>query len=158
MKNGFEPISIEDFIKLHMKNNKNENDDDLRKRLKRALDDYKKGIKCDCGNDIWVIGSAFAGNSCFTCITGESFPENDYEIKEALLKNVNPHNSQEILSGYYNDNGEEINPNLMLKPSLCLTCEKLDDPDEEILCNLTRIDQKGNDEFKCHSYMKKTTI
>jgi hypothetical protein len=40
-------------------------------------------VKCDCGNSLWVIGSAVAGNACFTCITHESVPDKDYEIDEA---------------------------------------------------------------------------
>jgi hypothetical protein len=46
--------------------------------LKEALEDYKRGAKCqNCGNPIWMIGSALAGNMCFTCITGEAISEDD---------------------------------------------------------------------------------
>jgi hypothetical protein len=46
--------------------------------LKEALEDYKRRAKCqNCGNPIWVIGSALAGNMCFTCITSEAIPEDD---------------------------------------------------------------------------------
>ena len=83
---GFIPISIKAYIKKHLKNNPSENEKDLRKRLESALADYKKRIKCSCGNDIWVIGSASVGNSCFTCITGESYPIDDYEIESAIIK------------------------------------------------------------------------
>ena len=55
--------------------------------LQRALQDYNNGIKCSCGNDIWVIGSAISGNACFTCITGESFPTDEYEIDSGIKKN-----------------------------------------------------------------------
>ncbi len=50
---GFIPISINDYIKKHLKN-KNE----LEGRLNAALADYKKGVKYLYSNDIWVIGSA----------------------------------------------------------------------------------------------------
>jgi hypothetical protein len=44
----------------------------------------KKGAKCiNCENPIWVIGSAFSEKMCFSCITGEAIPEDDYEIDEA---------------------------------------------------------------------------
>jgi hypothetical protein len=33
-----------------------------------------------------VIGSAVVGNACFTCITGEAMPDNEYEIDEACEK------------------------------------------------------------------------
>jgi len=83
MKDGFVPISIEKYIQSHLKTNPDENPKELRNNLTRALKDYQNGIKCQCGNSIWVLGSAFAGNSCFTCITGEARPDHDYEIKEA---------------------------------------------------------------------------
>jgi len=41
----------------------------------------------NCDNDIWVIGSAVVGNSCFACITGESMPDSDYEIDATVEKN-----------------------------------------------------------------------
>jgi len=77
---AFKAISINNYVKKHLTINPNENEGDLKDRLNAALESYKKGIKCNCGNDIWVIGSAQAGNNCFTCITGESFPKDDYEI------------------------------------------------------------------------------
>ena len=83
---GFKKISIDSYIKLHLKSNPSENKTNLEERLKSALKDYKNGVKCSCGNDIWVIGSAVVGNSCFTCITGESMPTDDYEIDTATRK------------------------------------------------------------------------
>ncbi len=55
---------------------------------------------------------------------------------------------------YYNDDGTEMNPNLFPKPQLCLSCKKKDDENEEILCNLTRLDQQGETDFKCYAYEK----
>lgn len=83
---GFIPISIEEYIKKHMKSNPRWNEAELRESLKSTLADYKKGVKCHCGSDIWVIGSAFVEYSCFTCITGESHPSYDYEIDSAIDK------------------------------------------------------------------------
>lgn len=50
------------------------------------LADYQAGARCDCGEPIWVIGSAETGHMCFTCITGEADPSEDYEIAEACDK------------------------------------------------------------------------
>lgn len=58
-------------------------------------------------------------------------------------------------SGYYNDNGEKLDPNLISKPSLCTMCKKDDDPKEEILCDLNRLDQTDSEEFKCYVYEPK---
>ncbi len=53
---------------------------------------------------------------------------------------------------YFNDDGTEFDPDLMSKPSLCVTCKKDDDSSEEVLCNLNRADQQGEDSFKCYAY------
>lgn len=39
--------------------------------------------------------------------------------------------------GYYDDDGNELNPDLIPKPGLCIICRKNDDPDEELICDLT---------------------
>lgn len=52
----------------------------------------------------------------------------------------------------YDDNGNEINPALIPMPALCLSCEKKDDFDEKILCDLTRFDQRDDKKFICYAY------
>ncbi len=158
---GFKRITIEKYIKLHLKNNPTESKRDLERRLKSALEDYQNGVKCSCGKDIWVIGSASVGNSCFTCITGESGPIDDYEIEAAISKrenikghrNINEMKPNEI-NGFFDDDGNEINSELISKPTLCLTCVHNDDPNEELLCNMTRFDQQDEPVFKCFAYKK----
>jgi hypothetical protein len=59
---------------------------------------------------------------------------------------------------FYNDDGTEVNPDLIPKPSLCITCKKDELRDEEMLCDLTRMDQQGEDEFKCEAYEPKEEI
>ncbi len=83
-KTGFTPITIEDYVERHARSNRDDKPDDVRKWLQRALRDHKAGVKCQCGNPLWVIGSAVAGNACFTCITGEAKPDSDFEIDEAM--------------------------------------------------------------------------
>lgn len=159
---GFVPISIDKYVKMHLKNNPSENEKDLRRRLNAALSDYKNGEKCSCGNDIWVIGSASVGNGCFNCITGENYPIDDYEIDSAIKKSENKKGRRYIdemdptkIAGFFDDDGYEINTDLIKKPSLCLTCVNDDNPNEEILCIMTRYDQKDDKEFKCFAYKKK---
>lgn len=53
---------------------------------------------------------------------------------------------------YFDDDGTEVNPNLFPKPHLCLSCKKNDDQNEELVCNLTRLDQRDEPEFKCFAY------
>lgn len=56
---------------------------------------------------------------------------------------------------FYDDDGTEINPDLISKPSLCIYCKKDDDPKEEMLCNLNRLDQRGEEKFQCDAYEAK---
>jgi hypothetical protein len=85
MKSGFIPISFDDYVKLHLKSNPGASREEIVEQVTDALKAYKDGARCsNCGNPIWVIGSAFSGfDGCFTCITGEANPEDDYEIDEA---------------------------------------------------------------------------
>lgn len=159
---GFTSISFENYIALHLKNNPSANEDALRTNLQAALDDYHNGNKCSCGNDIWVIGSAAVGNSCFTCITGEKYPNAEYEIDSAIIKNRNKRSGRHIddmdltkIAGFFSDDGYEINPDLIQKPSLCLLCKNDDSADQEILCTLTRMDHKDGEEFVCYAFCKK---
>ena len=160
---GFIPISIDHYVKKHIKNNPKENKKELIKRLNSALRDYKNGVKCSCGNDIWVIGSAVVGNSCFTCITGESHPTDDFEIDSAIKKRENKTGRRHIddidktqIFGFFDDDGYEINTDLINKPSLCITCLLDDNPNEEIACNMTRYDQRDEKEFICFAYQKRS--
>ena len=59
------------------------------------------------------------------------------------------------IDGFYDDDGTKINPELVPKPSLCISCVNDDDPSQEMLCTLTRIDQRDEAEFKCYAYKAK---
>ena len=157
----FVPISIDGFLTSYITRNPTEDKEKLRLRLKVMIEAYENGEKCSCGNDIWVIGSVFVGKSCFTCITGESNPSDDFEIDSAIKKRESPKGRRHIndidptkIAGFFDDNGYEINMELIKKPSLCFTCEKNDDPGEELLCNMNRHDQKDEKKFKCYAYRK----
>jgi len=159
---GFKGISLEDYIRLHLKSNPGENKTELKNRLVQASTDFKNGIKCSCGNDIWVIGSASVGNGCFTCITGDSFPSEDYELDIAMTKRKSSKGQRHIddmdpmeINGFFTDDGYEINTDLIAIPSLCLTCIHYNDPHEESLCSMTRFDQQEEPEFKCFAYKGK---
>ena len=83
-KHGFTPISKEAFVESYLKNNPGDSREEIESAVERSLDFYRKGKKCTCGNPIWVVGSAVTGAACFTCITGEAKPDDDYEIEEAI--------------------------------------------------------------------------
>ncbi len=159
---NFTPISIDNYIRIHLKNHPNETEENVRKLINASLTDYLNKVKCSCGNDIWVIGSAFVGNKCFTCITGEAFPTHEYELDCAIKKSENKTGLRHIddmdpskICGFFDDDGYEINVDLIKKPTICLTCANDNDPDQEILCNMTRYDQRDKKEFICFAYNKK---
>lgn len=54
---------------------------------------------------------------------------------------------------FFDNDGNEINPDLASKPSLCVSCAKDGDPSEEILCTLNRLDQQDEDDFQCEAYV-----
>jgi hypothetical protein len=55
---------------------------------------------------------------------------------------------------YFDDDGTEVNPDLIPKPALCIMCKKNLEPgfEDDILCNLTRMDERNNKEFICYSF------
>lgn len=59
----------------------------------------------------------------------------------------------ETINGFYDDDGNKLNPDLYPKPHLCLSCKKNDEGGmEDILCTLTRLDQVSKKEFVCYAY------
>lgn len=59
---------------------------------------------------------------------------------------------QDEFSGYYDDDGNKLNPDLVPKPPLCLSCKKYEDLAEEILCTLLQLGYKKDEEFICYDY------
>ena len=80
MATGFTPIRLDDYVEQHLRANADVEREDLVERLHYAIAASQGDERCACGEPIWIIGSAEAGLSCFTCITGEAVPDNDYEI------------------------------------------------------------------------------
>ena len=159
---SFIPVSIDEYLGILLKKNPDENEKVIRIRLETVLEDYQKGIKCACGNELWVVGSAKAGNGCFSCISGKKHPAGEYEI-EAAVNKIDKKGRKHIdemdpfrIAGIFTDDGYEINPETIKKPSLCTICHKnLDpDPEDEMLCNLTRFDQQDSPKFVCQAFEK----
>ena len=61
----------------------------------------------------------------------------------------------EAESGFFRDDGTRIDPDLIVKPSLCESCRLDGNPDEEVLCILTRADQEDEQEFLCAAFQAK---
>ncbi len=56
------------------------------------------------------------------------------------------------MTPFYDDDGTEVNTDLIPKPDLCAICKKQDDPNEQILCALNIMDQRNDDKFKCFAF------
>lgn len=82
---SFVPIGVNEYVKLHVKANPDEKASEVLARFRRCISDALAGARCFCGAPIWVVGSVSAGHGCFTCITGEAYPSEDYEIDEVLI-------------------------------------------------------------------------
>ena len=59
---------------------------------------------------------------------------------------------EENIPKFFDDDGTEVNPDLLPKPAICVSCRKDGLPDEEILCDLTRMDQRDQADFHCEAY------
>lgn len=55
---------------------------------------------------------------------------------------------------FFDDDGNEVNLDLIPKPALCISCKKNDDPDEHFFCAMNRFDQRNDEEFICFAYKK----
>ena len=60
---------------------------------------------------------------------------------------------------YFDDDGTEINQDLIPNPSLCVSCKKDGMPGgEDVLCDQTRSDQQGDTDFHCDAYELKDEL
>jgi len=64
-------------------------------------------------------------------------------------------NTEEI-NGFYDDNGNKIDPESIPVPGLCVICKSryVDDWDENLLCQMNRHDQQNEKDFKCGAFVK----
>ena len=82
MKEGFSPISLEAYLERHMQSNPGQKRDEIKASIEEMISFHKEGGRCHCGKEIWIVGSAAAQwPGCFSHITGEAYPDNDFEIE-----------------------------------------------------------------------------
>jgi hypothetical protein len=90
MKAEFTLIALEDYLERHLRENPSDSRDEVSANLRSAIQAAQHGVRCKCGAPIWIIGSAFSGHGCFTCITGEAVPDSDFEIDvQRVTKDTN---------------------------------------------------------------------
>ena len=58
---------------------------------------------------------------------------------------------------YFDDDGTELNPDLIPKPHLCVGCrqDESEDQEEHVLCALNRLDQRDEEDFVCYAFVPK---
>lgn len=80
---GFSPVRLDQFVTQYVRKNQDADGDAVRAAVEDALAAWRQGVRCACGNPLWVAGSAVAGYGCFSCITGSIEPNGDPEIDAA---------------------------------------------------------------------------
>ncbi len=80
MKAGFTPIKLHDYVELYVHANPGKVRAEVVRQLESTIRAVRTGARCQCGAQIWIIGSAQTGLGCFRCITGQPAPYHDYEI------------------------------------------------------------------------------
>src|SRR5690348_5004261 len=95
----FVPISVDAYVELRLKGKSAKEKMELAARLRETLARYHAGARCQCGEPIWVLGSAEVGHTCFTCATGETDPSEDYEIVGSPRQHRSPKRALRTRSG-----------------------------------------------------------
>lgn len=64
--------------------------------------------------------------------------------------------SPEEINGFYDDDGNKVDPDSVAVPGLCVICKKyqIDDWDENLLCLMNRFDQRNDADFICGVFEK----
>jgi hypothetical protein len=87
----------------------------------------------------------------------KQFMEN--HVKEMLIWNLENKDSDAIheeINGFYDDEGNKIDPDTVPIPSLCVICKshQADDWEENLICLMNRFDQKDDSDFECGEFDK----
>lgn len=87
----------------------------------------------------------------------KQFMEN--HVKEMLIWNLENKDSDAIheeINGFYDDEGNKIDPDTVPIPSLCVICKshQADDWEENLICLMNRFDQKDDPDFECWEFDK----
>jgi len=80
-------------------------------------------------------------------------------VKELISLELQKEDSNEYseeINGFYDDDGNKIDPESVPVPDLCVICKSrdVDDWDENLLCMMNRHDQQNEKEFKCGAFEK----
>lgn len=87
----------------------------------------------------------------------KQFMEN--HVKELLLLELEDKKAdvnREEINGFYDDDGNKVDPDTVPIPSLCVICKShhVDDWEENLMCLMNCFDQKDDPDFKCGAFEK----
>lgn len=147
---SFEPLASFESFDIMRKFTDSLEDKWLKDKLNNALNDGKPfaGFKAIIDNsnyrqDWFDFKKQFMGN----------------HVKELLiwgLENKDSDINHEEINGFYDDDGNKVDPDIVPIPSLCVICKshQVDDWEENLMCLMNRFDQKDDTDFKCGAFEK----
>ncbi len=85
---------------------------------------------------------------------GGFLPTQD-ELEQWEQNNPIEERSPQFWWGFYDDDGNQVDPGLLKVPGLCLVCRlyQTDDNEENLLCTMNRYDQRNKDHFECAAFI-----
>lgn len=125
-------------------------DKGLMDKLNKALNDRKP-----FANFKAIIDNSYYRQNWFHF--KQQFMEN--HVKELLLLELEDNKAdvnREEINGFYDDDGNKVDPDTVPIPSLCVICKShhVDDWEENLMCLMNCFDQKDDPDFKCGAFEK----
>jgi hypothetical protein len=143
----FEPLESYDSFKIMEAFASVIEDEKLQSKLFYALN-HKKPF----ANFKWKIDNSLHRQNWF------DFKQEWLEghIKKEIYCELNETTAKEETDGFFEDDGTIVNPEAVPIPSLCILCRKYKthDHEENLLCLMTRYDQRDSNDFNCDAFEK----
>jgi len=146
----FEPLESPESFRIMRSFTESLEDNKLQTRLANALNNRKP-----FANFKFIIDNSEYRQDWF------DFKQRYLEryVKELLALELQRDESlinTEEINGFYDDNGNKIDPESIPVPGLCVICKSryVDDWDENLLCQMNRHDQQNEKDFKCGAFVK----
>lgn len=146
----FEPLESHESFKIMRNFTDSLKDIRLQDRLAYALDNRKP-----FANFKFIIDNSEHRQDWF------DFKKQYMEgyVKELLSMELEKEDSDdysEEINGFYDDDGNKIDPDSVPVPNLCIICKshQVEDWDKNLLCLMNRHDQQNEKDFKCGAFEK----
>lgn len=145
----FEPLESHESFKIMRNFTDSLKDRMLQNRLVNALDNRKP-----FANFKFIIDNSAHRQDWFDF--KKQYLENYVKELLSLELDADSDDYSEEINGFYDDDGNKIDPESVPVPSLCVICKsnQVDDWDENLLCLMNRHDQQYEKDFKCGAFEK----